>query len=97
FVLTLGGVILFAVKKIAPFAARAKLEWRDWFDALAANPAVLKLRDLTGISDEGISEAVRTHALDAVKYANATAHVLLYLLIGLIIAIMFLFEREGLI
>lgn len=89
--------LLALVKRIAPFAARAQNEWRDWFGALAANPALVSVREFTGITDDGISDVVRTHALDAVKYVNATAHVLLYLLIGLITAIMFLVGREELI
>jgi predicted PurR-regulated permease PerM len=96
FGLSLGLVTIVAARRLAPFVARAQTEWRDWFGALTQNPALVRLRELTGVSDESLSEAMRTHALDAVKYVNSTAHGLLYLLIGLIVAVMFLLEQKDL-
>src|SRR5207248_2000215 len=52
--------------------------------------------ELTGASDESLGETMRTHALDAVKYVDATAHGVLYLLIGLIISVMYLLEQNEL-
>jgi predicted PurR-regulated permease PerM len=92
-----GTLALVLVRRVAPFARRAQAEWRDWFDSIASNPAVMQLRDATGISIEGVTETLRSHALDAVQYANATAHVALYLMVGLIVAIMYLFEHDDLI
>ena len=97
FAATISVLALIAVRRLAPFIARAQVEWRDWFGALTSNPALVRVRELTGISDEGLSEAMRTHALDAAKYLNATAHVVLYLLIGLIVAVMFLLEHKELV
>jgi predicted PurR-regulated permease PerM len=96
FASALGLVAIVAARRLATFIARAQVEWRDWFGALTQNPALVRLRDLTGISDESLSEALRTHALDAVRYVNSTAHGVLYLLIGLIVAIMYLLEQKEL-
>jgi predicted PurR-regulated permease PerM len=92
----LGIVLIVTARRLSPFIARAQNEWRDWFGALTQNPALVRLRELTGISDESLGEAMRTHALDAVKYVNATAHGVLYLLIGLIVSIMYLLEQREL-
>ena len=94
FATVLGIALLVVGRQVAPLLARAQGEWREWFGTLTSNPAVVRLRELTGASDEGVGDAIRAHALDALKYANATAHGLLYVLIGLIVAIMFLFGRE---
>jgi predicted PurR-regulated permease PerM len=91
-----GVLVLTVARRLAPFVARAQVEWRDWFGALTQNPAFVKLRDLTGISDEDLAEKFRTHALDAVRYVDATAHGLLYIVIAIIVAVMYLLEHKEL-
>jgi predicted PurR-regulated permease PerM len=90
--------VLFVVilRKVVPFVHHAQTEWRTWFETLQENPALVRLREVTGVSDGALVERVRGHALSAVHIADSTAHVLLYLLIGLIVAIMFSFEYDEL-
>jgi len=94
--LAFAGGILLVVRSLSPFVARAQMEWRTWFETLAANPALVRVRELTGLSGSDLVDAARDHGRDALTWANSTAHVLLYLVIGLIVAIMFLFEHEEL-
>jgi predicted PurR-regulated permease PerM len=93
-IVVVGVAAVVAAHRVSPFVARAQTEWREWFGALTQNPALVRLRELTGISDETLSEKLRTHALDAVKYVDATAHGVLYLLIALIVSVMYLLEHE---
>ena len=94
FVIVIVGIAgIVTAHRVAPFIARAQTEWRDWFGALTQNPALVRMRELTGISDETLGEKLRTHALDAVKYVDATAHGVLYLLIALIVSVMYLLEQ----
>ncbi|MEO6953494.1 MAG: AI-2E family transporter [Polyangia bacterium] len=90
-------VVLVLVRTLAPLVREASGDWRGWFEALQNHPALEKLRDLTGVSGAGLVEQAKHHALDAVHVADATAHVLLYVLIGLIVAVMYSFEREELV
>jgi predicted PurR-regulated permease PerM len=93
-IVVVGIAAVLVAHRLSPFVARAQLEWREWFGALTQNPALVRMRELTGISDETLSEKLRTHALDAVKYVDATAHGVLYLLIALIVSVMYLFEQQ---
>jgi predicted PurR-regulated permease PerM len=90
----LGLGVLIGVRRLEPFIVRARTEWHDWWDAINANPALVKFRELTGVSDESFADTAKHHALHAMHYLDATAHGILYVLIGLIVAVMFLFERE---
>jgi len=77
--------------------ARAQTEWRDWFGALAANPALVRVRELTGITDDGISDAVKDpRARRGQVRQRDRPRAALPPFIGLIVAIMFVFEREEL-
>ena len=84
------------VHRLAPLVRTASSEWRGWFEALKTHPGLEKLRDLTGVSADDVVERMSHHAIDAVHVADATAHVMLYLLVGLIVAVMYSFERAEL-
>ena len=89
-------VVVALVHQLAPVVRYASGEWRGWFEALKSHPALEKLRELTGASAEDLVEKATHHAHDAVHIADATAHVMLYLLVGLIVAVMYSFERSEL-
>jgi predicted PurR-regulated permease PerM len=89
--------VLIGVRGLKPVFVRAQGEWREWWGTLSTNPAVVRLRELTGVTDDGLADAARKYATHALHYLDATAHGLLYVLIGLIVAVMFLFEREELV
>lgn len=76
-------------------AVRAlRAEAPAYWDTLIANPIVGHLRQMAGAEGEGLVESVKTHAMSALHYATATAHVAVYLIIGLLLALIYLFERE---
>ena len=69
---------------------------RGWFDALKTSPALEKVHEMTGISAEDLFAKASEHAPDAVHVADAAAHVMLYLVLGLIVAVMYSFGRADL-
>lgn len=97
FAVIVAGLFILIVHLVEPFVRNAQTEWRTWWDSLQANPAIEKLREVTSLSGHGLIERAREHAIDAVHLADKTAHVLLYLLIGLIVAIMYSFEHDELV
>lgn len=94
--LALGAVIFLGVQRAIPLVGQLRAEGPEYLEALSNKPAVSELRHMLGVEGEAFGEAVKHHAMTAVRYATATAHTVLYLLIGFVLAVIYLFEREEL-
>jgi predicted PurR-regulated permease PerM len=70
-----------------------RAEAPGYWDALVASPVIGHLRQLAGAEGEGLADNIKAHAMAALHYATATAHVAVYLIIGLLLALIYLFER----
>ncbi|HEU4405426.1 MAG TPA: AI-2E family transporter [Polyangiaceae bacterium] len=82
------------VRRVVAGVRALRAEAPGYWDALVANPVVGHLRQLAGAEGEGLVESVKAHAMSALHYATATAHVAVYLIIGLLLALIYLFERD---
>src|SRR5262245_43427664 len=92
----LGTAVFFAVRRALPIVARIREDGNGYLQSLVEHPAVQKVRHLTGLEGESLSDAVKAHAGEAIHYATGTAHLLLFVLIGVVLAVIFLFERDEL-
>ncbi len=63
---------------------------------LSHHPSVEQLRAMAGLDHEPLANVVRQHIGTAFHYATGTAHLVMYLLVGFVLAIIYLFERDEL-
>jgi predicted PurR-regulated permease PerM len=106
----LGGLVLWGVNRAVAFVREAPMlrhVFRDdsgvggsrltaALESLFYNESIEKLRRLAGLEGEKLTEVLKEHAGTAVQYATSTAHVLLFILIGALLAVIYLFERKEL-
>jgi predicted PurR-regulated permease PerM len=88
--------LFLAVHAAMPLVHEIRAEGRDYVEHLLDNPMVERLRHVAGPegASGGAAETVKSHALQALHYATAFAHLALYLLIGFILSVIYLFERD---
>src|SRR5579871_1399972 len=88
--------IFLGVHALLPRVHELRTEGREYAEHLLDQPVVDRLRHLAGGEGGGggTAETLKTHALEALHYATAFAHLALYLLIGFILSVIYLFERD---
>jgi predicted PurR-regulated permease PerM len=108
--LAIGGVLLWGVNRLVAFVrpvpvlhhvfreddAVAGSRLTAAVEALFKSESVDKLRRLAGLEGEKLTEVLKQHTDTALHYATSTAHVMLFILIGALLAIIYLFERQEL-
>jgi predicted PurR-regulated permease PerM len=94
--LLIGGVLFLAVQRMLPMVQFVREHGSEYLAELAHHPSVERLRAMAGLEHEPLSHVVRKHAGTALQYATGTAHIVVFLLIGFVLAIIYLFEREEL-
>jgi len=98
FVVALLGIGIFlAVHAAIPLIHEVRTEGREYAEHLLDHPVVDRLRHLAGgdgATGGGAAETIKSHALEALHYATAFAHLALYLLIGFVLSVIYLFERD---
>jgi predicted PurR-regulated permease PerM len=85
-----------AVRRALPVVAHVREDGNGFLQSLVEHPTVQKARQMAGLEGESLSHAVKAHAGEALHYATGTAHLLLFVLIGVVLAIIYLFERDEL-
>lgn len=95
FVTALAVAIFIGVRAAIPLIHEVRAEGREYLEHLLDHPVVDRLRHLAGGDNGGggAAETIKAHALQALHYATAFAHIALYLLIGFILSVIYLFER----
>jgi len=94
--LALGATIFLGVRRLLPIVQQVRDHGAGYVQELLHHPSVERLRALAGIEHEPLGHVVKQHLGTALVYATGTAHILLYLLIGFVLAVIYLFEREEL-
>jgi predicted PurR-regulated permease PerM len=92
----LGLGAFFGVRRLLPLIRNIRENGSDYLRSIFHNPSIEKLRSMAGLEDEALSKAIKGHAGTAIHYATETAHLVLFLLIGFVLAIIYLFERDEL-
>jgi predicted PurR-regulated permease PerM len=96
-VAAIGVGIFLGVRAAVPLVHEIRADGREYAEHLLDQPVVDRLRHMAGgeaSGGGGAAETVKAHALEALHYATAFAHLALYLLIGFILSVIYLFERD---
>jgi predicted PurR-regulated permease PerM len=94
--LLFGAGVLMVVRRTLPLVHQLRAHGADYLRGIFEHPSVEKLKELAGLEDEQITHAIKDHAGTALHYATGTAHLIIYVLIGFLLAVIYLFEREQL-
>ncbi len=88
--------IFAAVHAVLPRVHELRAEGQELAEQLLDHPVVARLRHMAvGESGGGgAAETLKAHAMDALHYATAFAHLALYVVIGFVLSVIYLFERE---
>lgn len=90
----IGGIL--GARRLLPLAVSRWDEAPRYAESVLAQPAIVALQGWTGASASSLLETVKAHALTALSYATAAAHLVVYLLVGALLALIFLFEQDEL-
>jgi predicted PurR-regulated permease PerM len=92
----LGLGIFLGVRALLPYIHEIRADGREYAEHLVSHPVVGRLRHMTGAEEGGggVAETVKAHALQALHVATSFAHLALYVLIGFVLALIYLFERD---
>ncbi len=95
-VAALGVSLVLGVRALLPMVHEIRADGREYVEHLLDHPLAARLRHLAGHEDGGggTAETIKAHALEALHYATSFAHLALYLLIGFVLSIIYLFERD---
>ena len=93
--LVLGGVLASGVHEAIPMVKRMRHDGHSYVERLLDQPALEQLRHfLAAEGGEEASERMRHYAMSSVKYATAFAHLAVFLLIGFLLAVIYLLEQD---
>lgn len=82
------------VRQVISFVELAKSDGAMWVESVTQSSLIQKARDRMGIDSHVLTEHAKGYALQAFHYLTATAYVALFLFVGFILAVMYLFERD---
>lgn len=88
----LGGFV--GMKKVIPVFDAIKNDGGSWVESITQSSLLEKVKERAGIDSHALTTGAKEYALQAFGYVTATAYVALFLFVGFVIAIMYLFERE---
>lgn len=95
--LFVGGVSLLVylgVRKVIDFVELAKRDGATWIESITHSTLIQRARERLGVDSSDLTEHAKHYAMRAFEYVTATAYVSLFLFVGFILAIMYLFERD---
>lgn len=90
----LGGYL--GVAQLIPVLKTAREDSASYADYLANNPTFDTIKSYIGDGGEDFTATIKEHALEALHYVTETAHVAIYLAIGVLLAVMYLLEKPEL-
>ncbi len=94
FAAAIGLGVFTSVKRMVSLVDLARTDGRAWVDSIAKSGLLEKIRERLGVDSHQLTESAKGYALEAVGYVTATAYVALFVFVGFILAVMYLFERE---
>jgi predicted PurR-regulated permease PerM len=92
----LAGAGYLGVSSVVGWVERARVEGPAWIASLSESGLVTKARAHLGLDAHTVASRASEYAVQALGYVGATAYAALYVFIGFVLAMMFLFERDEL-
>lgn len=90
----IGFGIFFAVKRILAFIDLAQRDGATWVATIANSSIIQMARERLGMTDEQLTDQAKHYAPEAFSYVTATAYFGIFVFVGFILAVMYLFERK---
>ncbi|RYZ36667.1 MAG: AI-2E family transporter [Myxococcaceae bacterium] len=95
FGLVLAALGVIAVGRALPRVRALRAGGREQIEELAHHPSVEWVRHLHGAEGGGdLVDTLKLHAVDALHYATRVVHLAAYVLVGLILAVVYLLEQD---
>jgi predicted PurR-regulated permease PerM len=94
FVGLLGLGVFLGIRRLIPLIELARTDGRAWIESIAKSGLIEKIQSRIGVDSHQVTEKAKEYAYHAVGYVTTTAYVALFIFVGFILAIMYLFERE---
>ena len=91
---TLGLGVFVGVRRIIDFVDLARRDGPAWLEALSRSGLVQWAQANLGLDAHALVERAGAYAGHAMGYLGATAYLTLYVFIGFVVALMYLFERD---
>jgi predicted PurR-regulated permease PerM len=89
-----GLAVFMAIRRALPLIQHVRAHGTEYLRAIFDHPSIEQLRAMAGIENDSLSKVFKEHGGTALKYATSTAHLILFLLIGGVLAVIYLFERD---
>lgn len=89
---SLGG--FYGVKGVLRVVELAKTDGQAWVESVTESGLIQKIRDRIGADSHVLTDGARSYALQAFGYLSATAYVAIFVFVGFILAVMYLFEQR---
>lgn len=90
----LTALVFLGVRRSLPVVQDLRINGSAYLASIVDHPMVERLRAAAGLEGAGLSELLKGHAGKALHYATGTAHLLIFLVVGVVLALIYLFERE---
>lgn len=90
--LGLGG--FFAVRRLVPVFTSLRVDGRDHIESIVQSSIVARVRQVFNVDIHTITDSIKDYALTAVAYVSATAYFALFVFVGFVLALIYLFQRE---
>jgi predicted PurR-regulated permease PerM len=94
FASALGVLVFLGVRRMLPLIRLLRENGSEYLQSIFDHPSIERLRAAAGLEGEELTKVVKEHAGTALKYATETAHLIVFLLVGFVLAIIYLFERD---
>ncbi|MSP24456.1 MAG: AI-2E family transporter [Myxococcales bacterium] len=94
FALVCSAVLFSAIGAVLPIVTRLREDGVESLRSIFEHTSVQRLRAAAGLESEALSQAMRTHAGTALNYVTSTAHVFINLLVGFVLAVVYLYQKD---
>lgn len=82
------------VRRLIPVVQLIQTDGQGWVESVASSGLLAQVKERLGIDSAQLTGSAKAYAMQALHYVSATAYVALFIFVGFILAVMYLFERE---
>jgi predicted PurR-regulated permease PerM len=90
----LGVAGFFVVKKLLPVFQAVRTDGASYFANITQSALLTSIQETLGIDTHSLAAGAKEYALTALNYVTATAYFALFVFVGFVLAIIYLFERD---
>jgi len=94
FAAVVGLGVFFGIQRIISFVELAKTDGAKWVESITESRLIQEVRDRLGADTHTLTAGAKGYAVTVFGYVTETAYVALFIFVGFILAVMYLFERE---